>query len=137
MSSTLESSGIFFDLEQTIKKSNKFPGILSQNLDASLVSCFGFFTHIRSILNTYKIFFRRSLNYTLSSIILETLKSIQLSGEFPSVFKTTNSAFNYFSCVVYPDKSIFEDRFRYSLSTKNSLTMLNCSIDSRKECLNF
>ena len=137
VSSSLESSGIFVDFEQKIKKSNMFPGIIPQNLNTALISSFRFFSHISIIFSAYKTHLELLLSYTFSKIILESLSSKKFSCMFIAYLKTVNSAFNFFPLITYPDKVSFEDRFRYNSSTKNSITMLNCSREERKQAVNF
>ena len=137
VSLSLESSGIFIDFEQKIKKSEAFSGIITKSLNTSITCCFSFFAYIHVILFKYTIIFKKSLNYTFSKIIFENLRNSKLSSEFFLYFKTTNPFFTLFNLITYPDKICFEDRFRYSLNTKNSVTMLNCSRDERKQSSNF
>ena len=137
VSLSLESSGIHVDFEQRIKKSNKFSGLSAQNLFTVFATCFSFFYYINTILFTYVLFFKTFLNHTFSSILLESLQNTNLSKEFNLYLKTISSVLNTSSLITYPDKICFEDRFRYSINTKNSLTMLNCSRDERKQSSNF
>jgi len=137
VSLSLESSGIFVDFEHKIKKSTKFSGIVTQNINTAIISCFSFFRYVCVIFFTYRMFLQRVLNYAFSKIILESLRNTKLSVEFIVILKQINSVLNSFPLITYPDKMCFEDRFRYSLSTKNSVTMLNCSRDERKQSSNF
>lgn len=137
VSLSLESSGIFVDFEHKIKKSTKFSGIVTQNINTAIISCFSFFRYVCVIFCTYRMLLQRVLNYTFSKIILESLRNTKLSVEFILILKQINSVLNSFPLITYPDKMCFEDRFRYSLSTKNSVTMLNCSRDERKQSSNF
>jgi len=137
VSLSLEFSGIFVDFEQKIKKSTKFSGIVTQNINTAIISCFSFFKYLYLAFSTYKIFLQRGLNYTFSKIILESIRNTKLAVEFNLVLNQINSSLNFFMLSTYPDKMCFEDRFRYSLNTKNSVTMLNCSRDERKQSSNF
>ena len=137
VSSCLESTKLFINFEQKINKSNKFPGVTNENFGLSLIKCFSFFKFVRLALVNYKLIFKTIFSSSFSRIIFENFKIFSLLGDFNIFFQTIKSNLNYFLSNSYPDKVCFEDRFRYSLSTKNSLTMLNCSRSERKQASNF
>jgi len=137
ISSNLESSGIVIDLEGKFKKGNKFPGILASSLAKIVFKCFNFFNFISPIFFNFIFNSQYSFTQTLSNIILESLKDSKKLEEYILTFRLIHSKFKFFRFAVYPTKLIYEDRFRYCLNTKNSLTMLNCSRNYRKESSNF
>ena len=137
ISASLESFGIFIDCEEKIKKSNKFPGISVPNLAKVVTNCFNFFKYIGLVLSSFNSFLQNYLSSKFYTIILESLKDIKLLEEYVSILRTLTANISSFNFITYPNKLISEDCFRYSLNTKNSLTMLNCSRNQRKQSSNF
>ncbi len=137
IASNLESSGVFLDFEQKIKKSNKFPGIISLKVTKVFTNCFSFFKYINKVLYNYFSYSSYSIISSFFNILLESLKNTKLAEEYILVLNTIQVNLNSFSFSTYPNKIIYEDRFRYNLNTKNSLTMLNCSRNERKQTSNF
>lgn len=137
VASNLESSGIYVDFEQKVKKSAKFPGIVSLKITKVFFNCFNFFKFINKILVNYSSFFKFYITTNLYRILLESLKDNKLFEDYILILNTIHTYLNFFSFATYPNKQIYVDRFRYNLSTKNSITMLNCSRNERKQSSNF
>ncbi len=135
--SSLESSRVLIDIEEKFKKGNKFPGISAPSIAKVVSKCLNFFNYLCFSSLSFSIYFQYSSSQTLSKIILESIKDNKKLEEYILTMRLIDSKFNFFLFATYPTKLIYEDRFRYCLNTKNSLTMLNCSRNSRKELSNF
>ena len=99
VSSFLESSGIFIDFEQKIKKSNTFSGLTPENLSLSVVNCLKSFTFINTILKN-NLFFKTKFSSTFYQIILESLKNSKLMDAFNINFQLNKSELNYFLALI-------------------------------------
>jgi NADH-quinone oxidoreductase chain G len=130
-----ETEGVFLNLEQRSQFSQKIPSInLGENLSAT--------SFIKSLCDLYS---SNNTNFiidklqTTTEVLVESaacanhVKFIKASlASYGNA--TTFIAFSFFFSL-YPQKAIIEDFYRTNLSSKVSLTLLNCSRSTRtKEC---
>lgn len=137
--SALESGGVYINIEQSIKKkpnltlfSKEYLGhLLFKTLYSFEVLKFCYVTFIRIIEQT-----------TISSNFIHIITDFSLLPlEGLNSLKSNFSKFtfqpNCYFLFSYPDKTLFEDSYRSTIDKKNSLTMLECSRNERKQSSNF
>ena len=135
--SVIESGGIYLNIDQRVKKKKKMMFFSKVSLGVSFLINFDSLYVSKNIFNKFFLTTSKTmLVNTFSLIMLEIFKkySTLLNIKFFYFFKRL---FNVYSFNLYPDKSIYEDKFRYVSTTQNSLIMLECSRNNRKQTTNF
>lgn len=154
--SELEEGGIYFNFEQKIKVAQGVSSIYDvpslKSVVATILLSYGRARDLNGpaasgLLNISKLssqtFLKPAIfNAPMYSFIREILANPPLANALPR-FPLRASSFyspffkDLFVLRTYPDKSLFEDFYRSSLSLKNSLVMLRCSRDLRNNFKTF
>lgn len=139
INNNLESSGVYLNIEQTIKKKQEF-AIGSKN--STIHTLFNFFFSFINKIVIFKFINIKNSSYKninpftfIANDVILNSSTLENKTKYKILLNEYyNNCLNYIS---YPDKTLFEDRYRLSLNTKNSLTMLDCSRTERKQISNF
>jgi hypothetical protein len=139
MGASLESSGVYINIEQSIKKKMNLT-IVSNEYAGNLIfrTLYSF-----NVLKPFYCLFTRAIDKSkLSSnfvYIITDFLSSPISGlnKLQSNFNLFIYFPNCYFLFSYPDKTLFEDSYRSTIDKKYSLTMLECSRNERKQSSNF
>ena len=149
----LESEGIFLNLEerpqqtQTLRNSSSLSS-LKNVIKAFILNLKGFLSQSHTLLvleNKEYIFYSpitKIESFPELKFIFELSRNFNLFDSIKKTFSSLlilkfNSPNFSFRCFKYPFKSAFEDFYLTNSLLKNSLTMLECSRESRKVFDNF
>ena len=136
---SLESSGVYINIEQSIKKKPNLTITSKEYLGNIIFKMFYSFNILKSFYGQFGYSFEK-LKITTNFIHIITDFLISPSLRLNSVKVNFNLFIfhpNSYFLFSYPDKTLFEDGYRSTIDQKNSLTMLECSRTERKQSSNF
>jgi len=139
ISSSLETFGVYINIEHSIKKKPNLRIVSNEYLGNAIFRTLYSFNALKSLYCTFtRAFETLKTSSNFIRIIIEflyspTLEVHKLKSKF-NLFIFNPNCYFLFS---YPDKTLSEDGYRSTIDKKNSLTMLECSRNERKQSSNF